>query len=188
MRNEKAIELSDKLCPIGQTNTCGYWAKQQKQIDQQAERIKQFEEEKKERERITIMNTPTLHQAIQQAIKQEYYGMLKIDQGFLEKLGKDAAKNDQQAEDNKSQAARIKQLGDKLLEAENWLIYGEEDNKSQAEEIERLKDVYEKAKKEIKELAMKAESTTEEGYARAEGIINWLDQALKGTEKKEAEK
>jgi len=45
---------------------------------------------------------------------------------------------------------------------------------------ERLKDVYEKAKKEIKELAMKAESTTEEGYARAEGIINWLEQALKG--------
>ncbi len=28
----KQVQLSDKLCPIGQTNTCGYWAKQQKQI------------------------------------------------------------------------------------------------------------------------------------------------------------
>ena len=27
------VELSDKLCPIGLTNTCGYWAKQQKEIE-----------------------------------------------------------------------------------------------------------------------------------------------------------
>ena len=30
----KQVQLSDKLCPIGQTNTCGYWAKQQKQIEE----------------------------------------------------------------------------------------------------------------------------------------------------------
>ncbi len=28
------VQLSDKLCPVGQTNTCGYWAKQQKKIEQ----------------------------------------------------------------------------------------------------------------------------------------------------------
>jgi len=47
-------------------------------------------------------------------------------------------------------------------------------------ENKELKDVYEKAKKKIRELAMRAEATTEKGYARAEGIINWLDQTLKG--------
>ena len=30
----KQVQLSDKLCPIGKTNTCGYWVKQQKQIEQ----------------------------------------------------------------------------------------------------------------------------------------------------------
>ncbi len=30
---KKETELTDKLCPIGQTATCGYWAKQQRQID-----------------------------------------------------------------------------------------------------------------------------------------------------------
>lgn len=30
---KKVVGLTDKLCPIGHTNTCGYWAKQQKQID-----------------------------------------------------------------------------------------------------------------------------------------------------------
>ena len=48
----KQVQLSDKLCPIGQTNTCGYWAKQQKQIEQlKAENKKlkaELEEEKRE--------------------------------------------------------------------------------------------------------------------------------------------
>ncbi len=48
----------------------------------------------------------------------------------------------------------------------------------QAAENKRLKEVYEKAKREIKKLAILAEDTTEKGLARAEGIINWLEQAL----------
>lgn len=66
-----------------------------------------------------------------------------------------------------------------LYEEPKVLTLEEQIAKLQAE-VERLKDVYEKAKKEIVALATRAAATTEEGYARAEGIIDWLEQALKG--------
>lgn len=48
-----------------------------------------------EQERITIMNIPTLRQAIEQARKQEHFGMLKIDQEYLQILLKKSGLLDQ---------------------------------------------------------------------------------------------
>ena len=41
--NEEVL-LSDKLCPIGQTESCGYWVKQQKQIEQLQAKNKEAED------------------------------------------------------------------------------------------------------------------------------------------------
>lgn len=80
-------------------------------------KVDDFEKEKQERERITIMNMPTLREAMRQALSQQYFGMLKIDQEFLEKLCVNASENKELREEMKKKkgaAGVLQQIVDKL--------------------------------------------------------------------------
>ena len=56
---KKDVELSDKLCPIGSTNSCGYWAKLQEEI----EKI-QAELQQQKNDNIDIEDDLSWHKAI----------------------------------------------------------------------------------------------------------------------------